>query len=204
MRRNVLRIGRLVALPALACFALTGCGSRSNVPSSVPVTLPDGTTVNVTMGAGVISLADTEWGFYRAVGNTPGAAFVRVRFDSEGSLAAFEDNTIASQIFGSTILFDGQTHATSQAGLSYAAATYGAETSDSTGFTFEGRLTAYAAGFEAAVVTATAMAEFDPDDPDTVRGTFAFTSEVLMFAEMFPQGNMDDEFPFIGIKVVDE
>ena len=200
MRRNV---PRLVALLVLVCFVLTGCGSGSSVPSSVPVTLPDGTTVNVTMGAGVDTLADTEWGFYHAAGGARGAAFVTVRFDSNGSLAGFENNTIASGIFGDTILFDGQTHATSQPGLSYAAATYGAETSDSMGFTFEGRLTAFAAGFEAAAVTATATAEFDPDDPNTVHGTFAFTSEVLMFEEMFPEGNMEDEFPFRGVKVVD-
>ena len=203
MRRTVQRIGFFAVLLALAGLATTGCGSRNSVPSSVPVTLPDGTTVNVTMGAGVISLADTVWDFYHVAGNLQGAAFVRIRFDSEGSLAGFENNTIASEIFGDTVLFDGQTHETSQAGLSYAAATYGAETSDSTGFTFEGRLTAYAAGFEAAAVTATAMAEFDPEDPNVVRGTFSYTSEVLMFADMFPQGNMEDEFPFMGQRVID-
>ena len=203
MRRNPSSLICLVVLPALAALVLTGCGARGGVPDSVPVTLPDGTTVNVTMGAGVIALADTVWDFYRVAGNAQAAPFVRIRFDSEGSLAGFENNTIASELLGSEILFDGEVHPTSQPGLSYAAATYGAETSDSTGFAFEGRLTAYAAGLEAARVTASAMAEFDPEDPNVVRGTFAFTSEVLMFAEMFPEGNMDDEFPFMGQRVVD-
>ena len=155
------------------------------------------------MGSGVISLADSDWDFFRGTGDPGGAAFVRVRFGSDGNLESFLDNTIASEIFGSEIVFDGQRHATAQPPLEYAAATYGAETSDSTGFTFEGRLSAYAAGFEAATATATAMAEFDDSDPNIVRGTFSFTSQVLLFAEMFPQGNMDDEFLFVGRRVID-
>ena len=55
-----------------------------------------------------------------------------------------------------------------------------------------------AAGFEAAKATATATAEFDPDDADLIYGTFSFTSEVLLFADLFPDGNINDEFDFVG------
>lgn len=192
----------LLVLPALSCLVLSGCGAKSAAPSSVDVTLPDGTTVTATMGSGVISLADSVWAFCRDANSTSCLnPFMTVRFSSTGSLDAFEDNTIASAIFGDTILFDGLRHNTAQPSLQYSAATFGAEASDSSGFTFQARLSAFAAGFEAATATATATAEFDADDPDVVRGTFSFTSQVLLFPELFPQGNMDDEFPFIGQRV---
>ncbi len=201
-KQRVLRTGVCAVLVGLVIFGMPGCGSRSSVPATVEVTLPDGSVVDATMGAGVISLANTSWDFYAGAA-ARGTPFVRVRFGDEGNLEAFEDNTIASEIFGATIAFDGERHSTSQSGLTYSAATYGAETSDASGFTFEGRLSAFAAGFEAAAVTATATAEFDPDDPNVVSGTFYFKSEVLLFADMFPDGNAEDEFAFIGQKVVE-
>ena len=189
----------LLVLPTLFCLVLPGCAGKPPVPSSVDVVLPDGTTVTATMGSGVISLANSVWGFCRSATNPDCLnPFMVVHFNSTGSLESFQDNTIASQIFGDTILFDGIAHNTAQAGLQYVAATFGAETSDSSGFTFEGRLTGLAAGFEAATATATATAEFDPVDPDVVFGTFSFSSEILLFPEMFPGGNIDDSFPFAG------
>ncbi len=203
MRTNAVRIGGLMVLPVLVCLASAGCGATGGLPTDVTVTLPDGTTETVTMGAGVISLADSEWQFYRVADNAQGAAFMTIRFGDEGQLEAFEESTIASSIFGSSILFDGQRHNTTQAGLQYSAATYGAETADSMGFTFEGILKAYAAGLEAATATATAVAEFDPEDPNIVRGTFSFSSQVLLMADQFPEGNMEDEFSFMGRKVTE-
>lgn len=181
-------------------FSAGACGGNG-LPSEVTIELPDGTEVSTTLGSGVISLADTTWDFYRVANTGQGIAFVRVQFGSQGELAMFENNTIASSIFGDTIIFDGQRHNTSQVGLQYAAATFGAETADATGFTFEARLTGFAAGLEAATATATAVAEFDPDDPDTVMGTFTFTSRVTLLD--IPEGNIDDEFSFVGQRVVD-
>ena len=61
MQRYVLRLGGLLVLPALLCLAMPGCGAMGNsLPADVTVTLPDGTTETVTLGAGVDSLADTE------------------------------------------------------------------------------------------------------------------------------------------------
>lgn len=189
----------LLVLPTLFCLLLPGCSGKPPVPNSVDVVLPDGTTVTATLGSGVISLANSVWGFCRGATNPDCLnPFVVIRFSPTGSLEAFEDNTIASAIFGDTILFDGQPHNTAQPGLQYVAATFGAETSDSSGFTFEGRLSALAAGIEAATATATATAEFDPVDPDVVFGTFSFSSEILLFPEMFPGGNIDDSFAFAG------
>jgi hypothetical protein len=202
MSKKLFSVCGFLVLPVFLVSAVPGCGGPA-VPAGVEVTLPDGTTVTTTMGSGVISLADSQWDFFQGTGDPRGGAFVRVRFGADGNLESFVDNTIASEIFGSEIIFDGQRHPTAQPVLEYAAATYGAETSDSTGFTFEGRLTAFAAGFEAATATATAMAEFDEVDPDIVHGTFSFTSQVLLFAEMFPQGNIDDEFSFVGRRVIE-
>lgn len=202
MSKRISWVSGVFVFSAWLGFAVVGCGGNS-VPSGVDVTLPDGTTVNVTLGSGVVTLADSEWEFFHAAGGGQGTPFVKVRFGPEGQLDSFLDNTIASSIFGTTIIFDGARHNTSLAGIQYAAATYGAETSDSSGFTFEGRLTGFAAGFEAAKATATATAVFDEADPDIVNGDFSFTSQILLFPEMFPQGNMDDEFPFIGRRVRD-
>jgi len=189
----------LLVLPALFCLALPGCAGKPSVPSSVDVVLPDGTTVTATLGSGVISLADSVWAFCRSATNPECAnPFVVIHFSSTGSLESFEDNTIAREIFGDTILFDGIPHNTAQPALQYVAGTFGAETSDSSGFTFEGHLTALAAGFEAAVATATAMAEFDPEDSGVVYGTFTFSSQVLLFPELFPGGNIDESFAFAG------
>jgi len=176
-----------------------GCTQNNNLPGQVEVELPDGTTVQTTLGSGVLSLADSTWDFFRTGSSAQGAAFVRVQFGPEGQLTRFENNTIAREIFGATIIFDGARHNTTQQGLQYAAATYGAETADSTGFSFQGLLTAFFGGLEAANATASAAGTFDADDPNVVRGTFAFSSRVTLLS--IPEGNQDDEFSFEARKV---
>ena len=202
MRILARRATRLMIMASVAIATTSGCNSgpgANGLPESVTVQLPDGTEVDATLGSGVISLADTSWQLSRTSSNAQGAAFVTIQFGPEGELARFEESTIASSIFGTTLIFDGARHNTTQAGLQYAAATFGAETADASGFAFEGRVTAFAAGLEAASATASAQAEFDPDDPDTIRGTFTFSSRVTLLS--IPEGNVDDEFTFIGRRV---
>jgi hypothetical protein len=184
-------------------LSLAGCGSaqRSGLPETVTIELPDGTTVEADQGAGAPSLADSRWEFFHTSSSAQGIAFVTITFGAEGNLESFEDNTIAPEIFGDTIVFDGQRHSTAQQGLQYAAATFGAETADATGFAFEGRLTAFAAGIQAAKGTATASATYDPDDPDTVVGTFTFSTRVTIAS--IPDANMDDEFAFVGHRLTE-
>ena len=106
---------------ALAFMMIAGCGSSGNgLASEITVELPDGTTTQVTAGAGVITLADTSWEFFATSGSAQGLPFVTINFGSEGELKAFENNTSGSEIFGTSIIFDGQLHATAQDGLSYA------------------------------------------------------------------------------------
>ena len=202
-------LSRLVSLRNGIIFAASlslsvmGCGSRSTgLPESVTLELPDGTTVEADQGDGAPSLANSQWEFFRSSSSAQSIAFVTINFGPDGNLESFEENTIAQEIFGDTIQFDGQRHNTAQKGLQYAAATFGAETADAGGFAFEGRLTAFAAGFEAARATATAMATYDPDDPDTIEGTFTFSTRVSIAS--IPEGDMDDEFPFVGRRVTDE
>ncbi len=172
------------------------------MPDTVAVELPDGTTANVTMGAGVASLADSTWQFYQSFGSGQSLPFLVISFGPEGNLAAFENNSIAPEIFGDTIYFDGERHATAQTGLSYAAATYGAETSDAMGFAFEGRLTAFAASIQVAQATASASGTFAADDPDTMTGTFAITTEVTVTS--MPEANIDESFAFIAHRITGE
>ncbi|UCE60810.1 MAG: hypothetical protein JSU63_03485 [Phycisphaerales bacterium] len=200
MRVTLCRSCGLVVLPVFLLCVVAGCGG-GGLPDEITVTLPDGTEQRVTLGQGVVSLADTEWDFFHVAPSGQGAPFLRLQFDENGGLSSFANNTIAQEIFGETIYFDGVQHSTSQAGLSYVAATYGAETSDGTQFTFDGRVTAYAAGLEAANATASAQGEFDAEDPDIMRGIFYFSSRVTLLD--YPEGNLDAEYSFLGRRVIE-
>lgn len=193
---------RVSVCTAMLGFSLCVVGCSNGLPSSVDVELPDGSVVQTTLGSGVISFADSKWQFFRTTGSGQGAPFVTIVFGPNGELAAFEENTIASEIFGTEVIFDGASHPTNQVGLTYAAATFGASTADATGFTFEGRVTAFAAGINAANATASASGTFDGDDVNTVTGTFRFRSEVTLLD--IPEGNIEDTYNFIGRRVVDE
>jgi hypothetical protein len=155
------------------------------------------------LGSGVITLADTEWDFFNTGANAQAAPFIRVRFNENGSLRSFENNTLAQEVFGSRILFDGRRHATNQFGLDYTAATYGATTEDGTGFAFEGRFTAFAGGLiEAANGRASATGTFDPDDPNVMRGTFSYSMHVTI--DLIPYPDQADEFSFVAERVAAE
>ncbi len=200
---NFVNHSRLVVA---CCFVFavvaSGCGSANNgLPSTITVELPDGTAEVVTLGSGVVSFADSEWQFFQTSPAAQGLPFATIIFGPDGELEAFENSTIANSIFGSNVYFDGALHPTAQTGLSYAAATFGAQTADAKGFAFEGRITAFAAGLEAASATATAVGEFEGDDINTVRGTFTFSSRVTLLN--IPEGNMDMSFDFMGTRVVD-
>lgn len=209
MSHFLARTLKLIALPACSCVLLAGCtGPNNGLPDAVTVLLPDGTEVQSTLGSGVITLANSQWDFLRVAANGQSVPFVRVQFGPAGELSAFVNSTIGQEIFGDTVIFDAQLHPTSQPPLEYAAATYGAETSDSSGFTFTGQITATVPVVgEVAAATATATAEFDPDDPNIVRGTFTFS---VVFADVvsllpfpIPEGGLDDEFSFEGRRVVE-
>ena len=184
--------GTLVLAAQLGCAG----GSGGSLPETVTVELPDGTSVEVEQGAGAPSLANSTWEFFQTTSAGQSIPFVTITFGPEGNLERFENNTLASEIFGDTILFDGARHNTTQKGLTYVAATFGAETTDASGFTFEGRLSAFAGPIEAATATATASASYDADDPDTVVGTFSFSSRVTISS--VPEGDIDLQFDIIG------
>jgi len=196
-------VGLRQGLVAAAClsFSFVGCGSSAStdLPKTVTLELLDGTIIEVEQGAGAASLANSQWQFFQTSPSAQALAFVTVNFGPEGNLKSFENNTIAQEIFGDTIVFDGQRHNTTQQGLQYAAATFGAETGDATGFTFEGRLAAFAAGIEVATATATTTAAYDANDPDTVEGTFTFSSRVTISS--IPDGDTDFAFTFVGRRV---
>jgi len=192
---------------ASACMTAGGCGSFSlgsnGLPETVTVELPDGSTVEVEQGAGAPSLANSTWQFFQTNSSGQSASpFVTITFGAEGNLERFDNNTIATEIFGDTIIFDGGRHNTAQKGLQYSAATFGAETADASGFTFEGRLAAFAAGFQAATGTANATATYDASDSNTVVGTFSVSTRVTIAS--IPNGNVDLEFVFVGHRVTGE
>jgi hypothetical protein len=201
MSFRVFRMIGILGVAALATAVLTGCGG-SSLPSTVIVDLPDGTSVEVEEGAGVASLTNTSWRFFRSTGAAQGLPFLTISFGPEGNLAGFSNNTIAPEVFGPEILFDGEQHATAMDGVTYAASTYGAETVDGSGFAFAGRMTAWFGPIVAGEATATATGTFDPDDPNTMTGTFAYTTEIN-FVEI-PGAEMDEEFFFIAHKVIED
>jgi len=201
MKRFFSHLPRRVLLAFTFLYVMFGCGGigGSGLPGTVTVNLPDGTQVQASLGDGVPSLANSTWEFNQDLSNGQSLPFITIAFGPNGELDRFENNTIANQIFGDTIVFDGQRHSTTQQGLTYAAATYGAETSDATGFAFEGHLTAFAAGFSVATATAAASGTFDADNPDSMHGTFSFTTQVSVPG--ITDGNMDESFSFVANRV---
>lgn len=197
MRSRGHRLSGVVWLP-FALLVIGGCGGNK-LPQTTTIELPDGTTQEATLGSGVVSFANSRWQFFQTSPTAQSAAFATIRFGPNGELEAFEDNTIASNIFGNTIIFDGERHPTNQQGLTYEAGTFGAATADARGFAFEGAVTAFAAGIQAASATASAQGEFQNDDINTVHGTFEFSSRVTLLD--IPEGNIDMSFEFIGQRV---
>lgn len=195
-----LRTGLTILLSGVFVLSIAGCGGiAGNLPGEVTVLLPDGTTQTVTLGAGVPSLANSTWQFSQSFSAGQTVVFLTISFGAQGNLERFDGNTIAPEIFGDTILFDGMRHSTNQPGLSYTAGTYGAETSDAMGFTFEGRLTAFAAGLVAANAKAIASGVFDSEDPNTMSGTFSITTEVTITS--IPEANVNETFPFVARRI---
>lgn len=202
MRMRLIRTALTIATPIAFVLLATGCGSfGGSLPESITIELPDGTETTATLGSGVERLANTSWDFFLTTAEAQGVPFVVISFGDAGNLEAFNDNTLAAEIFGDEIIFDGQRHNTTQQGLSYSAATYGAETSDATGFAFEGLLTAFAAGFKVANGTASASGTFDPDDPDTMTGTFAYAFEITVNFPGIPVSDLAETFAFIAHRV---
>jgi hypothetical protein len=177
----------LLALPFL-----TSCGNNANLPQSLEVTLPSGIEMNAQAGTGPASLANTEWRVYRVVNDAQGTPFLTLIFNEEGSISEFADNTIAPQIFGDTIILDGERHPTAQEGLTYAAAAYGTESDDGSEIAFKVRLRGFAAGLLAA--TGEASAQATRIDEDTMEGTFYYKTEVTIVD--IPGANQEETLDF--------
>lgn len=190
-----MRTGTTIALCSVGLLLLAGC-SGGGLPSSIELELPDGTVVSAEQGSGVPSLAEKSIVVYRLVGdNRQTTPALILELNENGSIESIADNTLAADVFGDELILDGARHNTTQSGLTYAAATYGAE--DTTGgLAFEMRLQAYFAGLSAAHGFANATGEYV--DEDTIEGTFTFVSEVTLLANspIAEQGNQNDTFEF--------
>jgi len=183
-------------------WSASGCAeSRPTLPATVEVELPDGTTVTVEQGSGIPSLANSAWEFVGANGQ----AFVTIRFGTKGELTKFENNTIASDILGTTLLFDGQLHDTGVPPVQYSAATFGAETSTGTGFAFEGLLSASVPIIgTVGSGQASASGMFSATDSDVMTGTFRYSFEVnsdLPFEIPFSADNLNGTLTFTATRV---
>lgn len=199
MKSSKVRALTLVAVALVSTSVMFGCGAGGSFPETLPLELLDSTVIDATLGGGAPSLANSEWVFYRRNANGDrGALLLRIPFGPEGNLVSFEDNTLATQVFGQTIILDGQKHDTAQEGLSYAAATYGGESESGLGFAAQ--LTAYYSVLQVAEGEASAIGEFL--DEDTIVGTFSFNVEVSDLAESFVGSDMsqEDEFEFIAYR----
>lgn len=189
--------GSAAVLFAVGCF-----NQNSGLPAAVEVQLPDGTTMTVEAGAGAASLANSTWDFVQTTGDGQNLPFLRVSFGENGDLARFENSLLTQDMFGDDVVFDGRRRSTKQKGLEYAATTFGAETADGTGFSFEGRLTAFFSGFQVGAATANATGTFDPADADAMTGTFSFTSSLTVPIEI-PNAEQDLEFAFTARRIVE-
>lgn len=191
------RVIRYVAVPLFFALGAFGCGAANNgLPTKVRVTLPGGLIVDADQGSGAQVLANTSWNFRRTLSNGQSAIFVTIAFGPNGNIARFDNNTMAREVFGNTIHFDGKRHNTNQPGITYSAATYGAQTEDGTGVSFAGRFTGFAAGIVAANGSAEAIGMIDPENSTIMRGTFSFRTEVTLVD--IPDANQQDEFAFVA------
>ncbi len=191
---------------ALVAASLSGCGigGTNGLPQSVTINLPDGTTTEAALGSGAHALANSTWAFSQsfAGGTTAAVPFITITFGPNGEFTSFDNNTIAPEIFGDTILFDGQLHSIPIAGLSYAAATFGASTADDSGFAFVGEINAFTPFVgKAATATASASGEFDPDNPDVITGTFSFVAQVLVTLPGIPTETIEQTMGFRAERV---
>lgn len=177
----------------------TGCFNQTNLPQTMTVELPDGTTVEVEQGSGAVILADSAWEFV----DDQGTAFVTVRFGPNGELASFENYMLAEDFLGSDIVFDGTRVPAAMTGLEYAAATFGAATTTGNGFAFEGVLNVFAPPLgRVATGEASATGMLGETDPDQMTGTFTFDFNVLVPIELpIPPEQLSGEFPFTARRV---
>ncbi len=202
MRYSLLTRRNLLLFATVALVVSLGCGSTSNtLPSTIVIELPDGTTTEAEQGAGVPSLANSEWDFVRTSATGQSVSFVRIVFNANGGVDRFVESTIASEIFGDEIIFDGERRETNQQGIQYAATVYGAGTDDGTGFAFDARLTAHLGDFVVGLGAASATGTFAPGDPDVITGTFAFSSQLTVPLDI-PGAEQNDEFPFRATRVI--
>jgi hypothetical protein len=117
-------------------FALIGCPFAA-LPESAglsdveTVTLADGVTVEVPLGAGAPGLADSTWAIYRAEDD---ALLFRIVFGSDGEVKRLYDSFVfAREWLGSEIIPDGRDHSTDFPGGSYVSGAYAAEQEGSVG-----------------------------------------------------------------------
>lgn len=202
MTRQIIRGLCVLTVSAATVLLMTGCGNMNSLPSTVVVELPDGTTITVEQGAGVPSLADSSWDFTQTSPAGQSITFVRVTFGPDGELQRFDNSTLASNVFGDAIIFDGQRRPTAEAGFEYAATTFGAATEDGTGFTFQAVMTAFFSGLLVGEANITATGTFDPDDSDVMSGMFSFTTELTIPIQI-EGANISQEFAFSAQRVVE-
>jgi hypothetical protein len=192
MRKKLLIPASLFSAFLLLVPVLTSCGNNASLPQSVELTLPSGIVLEARFGSGPASLANTEWRVYRVAPNAQDTPFLTLIFNEEGGISEITDNSIAPQIFGDTILLDGQRHPTTQEGLTYAAAVYGTESDDGSEIAFDLRLRGYVAGVLAA--TGEASAQAMRIDEDAMEGTFHYKTEVTIVD--IPGANQEETLNF--------
>jgi hypothetical protein len=197
MQNKLLIPASLFSALLLSLPLLTSCGNNANLPQALEVTLPSGIVTNAQVGTGPASLANSEWRVYRVANNAQGTPFLTLIFNEDGGISEFADNSIAPQIFGDTIILDGQRHPTTQEGLTYAAAVYGTESDDGSEIAFEVRLRGYAASLVAA--TGEASAQATRIDEDTMEGTFYYKTEVTIVD--IPGANQEETLNFRAERV---
>lgn len=176
--RPMLRSIELFAL-AIVISAVVGCPllrspSTPGFAATEPVTVAPGKTVEVALGAGAPSLADSTWSIHRADDDT---LLFRIEFGPQGQVVRLFDSFVFGDPWlGSEIIADTDSHPTAFAGGSYLSGAYAAETDDGVGVlgVLHGRLLGAHVG--------TATLEFSGAiDGDRIDGTMVRTVEV--FAE---------------------
>jgi hypothetical protein len=121
-------------LVGLTLVVLTGCGASTspNLPDSLTITMPNGSTQTVNLGSGPAALANSTWACYRVTDNT--TLLARLEFGADGKILRIYDNTFLPEQIGTEFTPDGLVHSLAIYGVEYAAGSFGISVGQDFGF----------------------------------------------------------------------
>lgn len=214
--RKLLALSLLVSLS----IATTGCFGPPDLPAELEVVLPDDVRQAAPINSGPESFANGVWQARRAPiddsvetpamspygGLLTGGLLERVavdalmfrgHFDEAGVATGVTDNHYyLPNLLGDELPIDNQFHGTRVPGLTFAAASYGAQVDDQVGFAIPAEVRLF--GIQVSKVIVYAWGTLDETET-RVDGIFGYTSDLNLIPELI-LGSGGDQYPFYAAR----